>query len=154
MTQFGALYKKNFLYWSKNWCGSLCEILAPLIFAAILCAIRALTDEETQAATTFLSEPITNRGSLKSYSPTPNITAPFPANYVQYYIQHALLNRGRYTLFKNCTYNDTFSLGRKGGKIALGPVGNPIALNIERLINSLGYKAAWYNSIAEINEWT
>jgi hypothetical protein len=35
----------------------------------------------------------------------------------------------------------------------LGPVGNPVALNIERLITTLGYKAAWYNSIAEIDSW-
>ena len=55
MGQFGALYKKNFIYWYKNWCGSLCEILAPLIFAALLCAIRALAKDETQAETLFLS---------------------------------------------------------------------------------------------------
>jgi hypothetical protein len=68
-------------------------------------------------------------------------------------VQTALATKGQFQLFKNCTYNDSNSVGRRGGKIALGPLNNPVALNIEKIINTLGYKAAWYNSIQEIDDW-
>lgn len=49
-SQFKALLKKNFIVWYRNLCGSLCELLFPVILMLIIVLVRNLvSDEEIDA---------------------------------------------------------------------------------------------------------
>ena len=43
---FKALSKKNWIVWKRNICGSICEIMCPLVLMALLAWTRMLVDKE------------------------------------------------------------------------------------------------------------
>lgn len=43
---FSTLIRKNFISWKRGWCGSICELLFPILFVFILVYARMEIDVE------------------------------------------------------------------------------------------------------------
>ena len=54
--QFKALLKKNWILWYRNLCGSLCEILLPVILVFIIVVVRNLVNDETVPEQSYLDK--------------------------------------------------------------------------------------------------
>lgn len=53
-SQFKALFKKNFMVWYRNLCGSLCELIFPVILMLIIVLVRNLISDEDVGARSYL----------------------------------------------------------------------------------------------------
>lgn len=74
MGEFSILYKKNFLIWSRNKCGCLCEVLTTIIFGLILMLIYSLSEDNVKKKTSYLEH-------AAQIGPLPESVYGFPANH-------------------------------------------------------------------------
>ena len=58
MSQFQALYKKNYINWKRGFIGALAELLTPVISALILYMFRELSEEVEVPQRDYLKMPI------------------------------------------------------------------------------------------------
>lgn len=52
-SQFRALFKKNFIAWHRSLCGSLCELLFPVVLMFIIVLVRYLVPDKTMPARNY-----------------------------------------------------------------------------------------------------
>lgn len=55
-SQFKALFKKNFILWYRNLCGSLCEVLFPVLLGFILVFVRNVVTNDVIAAKSYVND--------------------------------------------------------------------------------------------------
>ena len=55
-SQFRALFKKNFILWRRNLCGSLCELLFPIILILLFYFIKTSVDEENKPEKSYIGD--------------------------------------------------------------------------------------------------
>lgn len=121
--QFSGLLKKDFLLWRRNLGGSICEILLPIMFLAILLLLNTLT-EKTE---------------ITAESNSPYV---LPTN-------DDLLNPAFFKtqpLFKDCSNKN-----RKGGRVAIVPENN-FTKTIQPLFDALEYETVFFNDKQEIED--
>lgn len=53
-THYKALMRKNYLLWSRNICGSICEIAVPVILALFFFVIRNTVERTVEPETSYL----------------------------------------------------------------------------------------------------
>ena len=56
-SQFKALFKKNLILWYRNLCGSLCEILFPVVLMFLIVLVRKLVNDEDVQAQSYIESP-------------------------------------------------------------------------------------------------
>ncbi|MDR3548561.1 MAG: hypothetical protein P4M11_09925 [Candidatus Pacebacteria bacterium] len=77
-SQFKALFKKNIILWYRNLCGSLCELLFPIILLVIIVLVRNIIKNTDVSAQGYV-----NRAGFAYYyddsvtvNTNPNYTSP------------------------------------------------------------------------------
>ena len=55
-SQFKALFKKNIIFWRRNLCCSLCELLFPIILLFLIVLVRRLVKDTAIEARSYLEE--------------------------------------------------------------------------------------------------
>ena len=87
MSQFGALFKKNYINWKRGTCGAICDVLFPILFAFLIVTFKRLSDDTEVSEKGYTAE-------FTSLVPTGASAAlPFPQNYQQYIANMTLLRR-------------------------------------------------------------
>lgn len=78
MTQFVSLYKKNFTYWKRSKCGSICEILTSVVFALLLMWFKSLSEDTEKKGTSYLTT------TVQLTPPDQLSSLPFPLDHKTY----------------------------------------------------------------------
>ena len=125
--QFKALLKKNFILWYRNMCGSVCEILLPVILIFIIVIVRKLVPTESIAAQSYVSRAglayymedtlkfghnyslDANPYKMGLYPGTPFLSCLyFKRPYIVFVGQHALYDRLKADLFSSSGCNSPY----------------------------------------------
>jgi hypothetical protein len=56
MGEFGALLKKNFIYWRRNRCGCICEIATTVVFALLFIVISRASEDKNSPERSYIEE--------------------------------------------------------------------------------------------------
>jgi ATP-binding cassette subfamily A (ABC1) protein 3 len=122
--QFRILFKKNFIYWKRNYKASVAEILVPLLLSIVMIFLRRSTSEVVIAEGSSVPIPL-----LTSISDVFTYRIP-------------LLRR----TMKDCS-------GRNGGSVGLAP-SFEITQSLQTYFKILNYTTIFFNNNEEIDQWT
>ena len=56
MGEFGALLNKNFIYWRRNRCGMICEIVTTIVFCLLFILIGTQSKDRESPARSYLQD--------------------------------------------------------------------------------------------------
>lgn len=121
--QFKVLFKKNFIYWKRNYKGSIAEILVPLLLAVLMIFLRRLSTVTVATEGSSPSIPLlTSINDLDRFNTT-------------------LLR----ATMKDCT-------ARSGGSIGLSP-SSDITQKLATYFQKLNYTTLFFNNNQEVDDW-
>lgn len=149
MSQFGTLFKKNFIVWRRDLCCCICQLLTAFIFALILVAIKGLSNSSkvTTDSKSYLDSQ--KGGDLVYPMPSFDMTSPMTdAAIVSSYANYANFQvRGAKQGFKNCNIQDVEDPKKKGGYIALVTTNDWMHSNLVSFFDQLNFTTKRFSSV-------